>query len=237
MAMIAVVGSRQSGKTTAVETLVQGLTKRGYRVATTKHIPEANFTIDTEGKDTWRHAKAGASIVISVAPHEFATIKKVDTAKYGLEEIIQECEDMDIIVLEGFRKLIGQDPAVPKIVAVKAVDEVSDASSRFKPILTFVGPLPAGAARQEIPYVDVLKEPDRLVDMVDIKVAALIRKRRERKEVLSVQIDGHVLPLKPFVQRIVRNTILSMISTLKRAKIKGDENVFVTIKKVLKEKE
>jgi len=233
MAMIAVVGSRQSGKTTAVETLVQGLTKRGYRVATVKHIPEVNFTIDTEGKDTWRHARAGASIVISVAPHELATIKKVDTSRYGLEEIVREYgKDVEIIVLEGFRKLVGQDPAVPKIVAVKAVDEVSEASSRYKPILTFVGPIPTEAARLEIPYVDVLKEPDRLVDMVDERLAALVRKRRERKEVLSVQIDGNVLPLKPFVQRIVRNTILSMVSTLKGAKIKGNEHVLVVIKTV-----
>jgi len=238
MAMIAVVGSRQSGKTTAVENLVQGLTKRGYRVATVKHIPDANFTIDTEEKDTWRHARAGASVVVSVAPHELATIKKIDTARYGLEEIVRECgQDVDIIVLESFRKLVGQDSAVPKIVAVKAVDEVSEASSRYKPILTFVGPIPTEATRLEIPYVDVLKEPDRLVDMVDEGVAALVRKRRERKEVLSVHVDEHVLPLKPFVQRIVRNTILSMVSTLKGAKIKGDENVFVTIKRVLKEKE
>ena len=234
MSMIAVVGSKHSGKTTAIETLVQGLTKRGYRIATIKHIPEPDFTIDTEGKDTWKQAKAGARTIVSVAPNEIAIIKKIDTTKYDPEEIVQRCEDdIDIIIFEGFRKLIGQEVTVPKIVAVKTTKEVLEASKRYNPILAFVGPIPAETKKRKIPYVAVLREPDRLIDMVDERVTALIRKRRERKEVLSVQIDGHVLPLKPFVQRIVRNTIMSMVSTLKGAKIKGDENVFVTIKRGL----
>ena len=49
---ISVVGSRHSGKTATVEAIVRELTGRGYKVATAKHIHDANFTIDTEGRDT-----------------------------------------------------------------------------------------------------------------------------------------------------------------------------------------
>jgi len=197
MSIIAVVGSKKSGKTTAIETLVRGLTKRGYRIATVKHIPEADFTIDTKGKDTWRHAKAGACIVVSVAPNELATIKKVDTTKYGLGEILRNVEeDVDITILEGFRKLIEQSSAVPKIVAAKTTD------------------------------------PDRLVDLVDKNVATSVEKRRKRREDIRIQIDGQLLPLTPFVQEFVRNTILAMVSTLRDTKIKGDEDLFVTIRRV-----
>jgi len=231
MPIIAVVGSKKSGKTTAVETLVRGLTKRGYKVATVKHVPEPDFTIDTKGKDTWRHAKAGARAVISVAPNEIATIKKVDTTKYSLEQITRECEDdAEIIILEGFRKLIGQNPKVPKIVAVKTAEEVLDASKSFKPILTFVGPIPAEAAKLKIPYVDVLKEQERLVDLVNKKVAALVERKRKRKEELKIKIDEHALPLNPFVRKFMRNTILGMVSTLKDVTIKGGESVSVIIK-------
>ena len=52
-AVIAVVGSKRSGKTTTVETMVEELSSRGYRIATVKHISEQNFTMDTKGKDTW----------------------------------------------------------------------------------------------------------------------------------------------------------------------------------------
>jgi molybdopterin-guanine dinucleotide biosynthesis protein B len=231
MPIISVVGSKKSGKTTAIEILVQGLTKRGYKVATVKHVPEPDFTIDTKGKDTWRHAKAGATTVISVAPNEIATIKKADTTKYSLEQIIKDCEDdAEIIILEGFKKLTGQDPKVPKIVAAKTTEEVLDASKHFRPILTFVGPIPAEAAKMKIPYIDVLKEQERLVDMVDEKVAALVERKRKRKEELKIQIDERTLPLNPFVQKFIRNTILGMVSTLKDVTIKGGENVSVTIK-------
>jgi len=231
MPIIAVVGSKKSGKTTAIETLVQGLTKRGYKVATVKHVPEPDFTIDTEGKDTWRHAKAGARTVISVAPNEIATIRKADTTKYSLEQIIRNCQDdTEIIILEGFRKLIGQNPTVPKIVAVKTTEEALNASKHFKPILTFVGPIPAEAEKMKIPYVDVIKEQERLVNLVDEKVAALVERKRKHKEELKIQIDEHALPLNPFVQKFIRNTILGMVSTLKDVTIKGEESVSVIIK-------
>ncbi len=231
MPIVAVVGSKKSGKTTAIETLVRGLTKRGYKVATVKHIPETDFTIDTKGKDTWRHAKAGANTVMSVAPNELTVIKKLDTTKYNLEQIVTECEDgMEIIILEGFKKLIEQNPSVPKIVAVKTTDEALRASGQYKPILTFVGPIPTEAAKLKIPYVDVLKEPEKLVDLVDKKIEALIERKRKHEEKLKIQINKRVLPLNPFVQKIMRNTILGMISTLKGVTIKGDERISVIIK-------
>jgi len=231
MSIIAVVGSKKSGKTTAIETLVRGLAKRGYRIATVKHIPEVDFTIDTEGKDTWRHAKAGASNMISVAPNEIATIKKVDTTQYGLSEILRNVEeDMDIIILEGFRRLVEQSYAIPKIVAAKTTNEILEASKRFKPILSFVGPIPTEAAKLNIQYIDVLMDPDRLVGLVDKNLAASVEKRRKRRGDIRIRIDGQLLPLKTFVQKFVRNTILAMVSTLRDTKIKGDEDLFVTIR-------
>jgi len=231
MPIIAVAGSKKSGKTTAVETLVHGLVEKGYRVATVKHIPEPNFTIDTKGKDTWRHAEAGARTVISVAPNELTVIKKVDTTKYSLEQIIRNCEDdAEIIILEGFRKLIGQDPTVLKIVAVKTTDEVLEANKHFKPILTFVGPISAEAKKLKIPYVDVLRDQEKLVDLVNEKIAASVERKRRHKKKLRIRIDEHVLPLNPFVQKIMRNVILGMISTLKGVTIKGKEEVTIIVK-------
>ena len=234
MSIVAVVGSRKSGKTTTIETLVRGLTEKGYKVATVKHIPEADFTIDTKGKDTWTHAQAGANTVVSVAPKEIAVIKKVDTTKYDLEEIIKECQDeADIIILEGFSKLTARDLNVPKIVAVKTVDEVHKASNRFKPILTFVGPIPTGTVTLKIPHVDGLKEPQKLINLVDKGLAKLVKKKKKREEILKIQIDGKRLLMKPFVQKIIRSSLLNMVSTLKNVDIEGDEKVSVTIERLV----
>lgn len=111
--IIAVVGSRQSGKTTAIEAIIQGLTKRGRKVAAIKHISEEDFTMDTEQKDTWRYTRSGAQIVVSVAPHEIAIIKQVDTTKFSLNQIARICENnFDLLILEGFRKLVEREPTV-----------------------------------------------------------------------------------------------------------------------------
>lgn len=229
--IIAVVGSRKSGKTTTVETIVKELTKRGYRTATVKHIHEPNFTIDAKSKDTWRHAQAGAQIVVGVAAKELATIKKGDTTKYTLSDITQSCEDnTDIIILEGFRGIVAQDLTVPKIVTVKNKDEIMEATQVFKPILAFTGPISkTEMSRFKIPYVDVKKEPEKLVEITEKRVAPIIQRRRESKETLTININGKMLPLNPYVQKVSRNVLFAVVSTLKGATIKGDENVQITI--------
>jgi len=174
--IIAVVGSRQSGKTTAIETIIKGLTKRGRKVAAIKHISEEDFTMDTEQKDTWRYTQSGAQTVASIAPHEIAIIKKLDTAKLSLNQIIRICKNnFDLIILEGFRKLVEKEPAVQKIIAAKTMEEVLEASKRYKPILAFVGALPSQMTKLKIPYINPFKEPEKLVDLVDKKLAVPIK--------------------------------------------------------------
>lgn len=233
MSLVAVIGSRNSGKTTTVEILVRGLIERGYKVATVKHVPEAGFTIDTKGKDTWRHAQAGANTVASVAPNEIAVIKKVDTTKYDLKEIVKECQDeADIIILEGFSKLTARDLNVPKIVAVKTIDEVHKASNQFKPILAFVGPIPTGTVTLKIPHVDGLKEPQKLINILDKELANLVKREKKRQERLRIQVNGKPLKMKPFVQKIIRSSLLAMVSTLKNVDIEGNEKVSVTVERL-----
>jgi molybdopterin-guanine dinucleotide biosynthesis protein B len=231
--IVAVVGSSESGKTTAVEALIRGLSKRGYTVASAKHIPETEFTIDTEGKDTWRHAKAGASAVLSVAPNELTAIKKVDTTEYSLEQVIAEFPDeVDIIILEGFKGLIGQNASIPKLVTTKTVNEITAALERYKNILAFVTSIPDGKVETEIPFIDALKETEKLVELVNNEVAVLVERKRKREEKITIQIDEKFLPLGDFVQDIIRNAVLAMVSSLKGVKIKGEEKVSVVIKRL-----
>lgn len=166
MIVVAVIGSKKSGKTTTIEALVRGLVRREYYVATLKHIRERDFTIDTEGKDTWRHAQAGAKKTVVVAPRELVIIKKTDTANLSLEEIIENCRNnTEIAILEGFRSLVEHEPRVPKIVAVKTLDEALQASRHVKPIIAFTAH-PVMKEELDIQVVDVLKEPEKLVDIV-----------------------------------------------------------------------
>jgi molybdopterin-guanine dinucleotide biosynthesis protein MobB len=165
--VIAVVGSKSSGKTTTIEALTRELTKRGYIIAAVKHVPEPDFTIDTPGKDTWRFAQSGAKTIISVASNEIATIEKVKVENFPLKEILQKCRGHDIVFLEGFRKFVNKKKDIPKIVVVKSAKEALEAAKNFKPILAFTGPCSTEKLNLKIPYVDVLKNPEKIADIVE----------------------------------------------------------------------
>jgi len=174
-AVIAVLGGKESGKTTTIEVLTRELTRRGYKVAAVKHIPEKDFTIDTAGKDTWRFAEAGAKTVVSVSPKEIATLERGNTDNFSqLKAIMERCQDSDIILIEGFRKILGENPEVPKIVAVKSEEEVAEALKTFKPIIAFTGPYSAIKKGLPAPYFDVFREQAKLVELVE----KIIREKR-----------------------------------------------------------
>ena len=229
--ILAVVGNSQTGKTTAIEVLLKGLRKKGYKIGSAKHIPEEEFTIDSEGKDTWRHAQAGAGTVLSVAQDEVAVIKKVNTTNWNLRRIVSEFpEDTDVIILEGFKRVVEKDSSIPKLVTAKTVTDIEAALIRYKNILGFISSIQLRKVETDIPFIDTLKEPEKLVNLVDEKVAILVKRKREREEKITVSINGELLPLGNFVQDILRNTILGMVSSLKGVKIKGEEKVSVIIK-------
>jgi len=48
---------------------------------------------------------------------------------------------------------------------------------------------------------------------------------------LIVKIDGKDLPMHPFVQRIIRKTVLAMLSTLKGIEIQGEETIEINVKR------
>lgn len=100
---IFVLGTSGSGKTTTIEYLTARLTNLGIHVGVIKHIHKGGLTLDTQGKDTWRHAKAGAEIVVAVAPREVMAFKRT-SAENNLANAIKSSltEPIDVLFLEGF---------------------------------------------------------------------------------------------------------------------------------------
>ena len=177
--VIAVVGSKRSGKTTTVEALVRELSRKGYRVAAIKHISERDFTLDTKGKDTWRYAQAGARTIIGISANEMATIERTSKA-FTLKDIIERSQSHDIVFLEGFKKLVNNARHIPKIVTVKSKEEALEAMSTYKPTIAFAGPFPTDKLGLRTPYADALRNPTKLAGIVE---AFMIEngKRRSRQ--------------------------------------------------------
>jgi molybdopterin-guanine dinucleotide biosynthesis adapter protein len=100
--VISLVGKSNCGKTTYLEKLISEMKRRGFKVATIKHDVHG-FDIDKPGKDTWRHAQAGADIVCISSPQKMAMIKKVEQ-ELLLDEVIGYIDGVDIIFTEGYKR-------------------------------------------------------------------------------------------------------------------------------------
>jgi molybdopterin-guanine dinucleotide biosynthesis adapter protein len=102
--VIGVAGFKNAGKTTLVEKLVAELTRRGHRVSTVKHAHHS-FDIDHEGRDSFRHRKAGASEVAVVSRHRWAIIHELrDEVEPSLEEILAKLAPCDLVIVEGYKR-------------------------------------------------------------------------------------------------------------------------------------
>jgi molybdopterin-guanine dinucleotide biosynthesis protein MobB len=100
--VVSVVGRSDSGKTTVVEGLIRELTGRGWRVASVKHhVHEVD--VDIPGKDSWRHARAGAVTSMISSPTQFVVSRRVDGER-TLDEIVEAAGSVDIVVTEGFKR-------------------------------------------------------------------------------------------------------------------------------------
>ncbi len=105
MKIISVVGYKKTGKTALVEQLVKAFKKYGM-VGTVKHLHD--HSLHTPDTDTWKHARAGADVVIGVTPHELVKFSNENSLDRALTELADA--GMDFAVVEGFK-----DSALPKI--------------------------------------------------------------------------------------------------------------------------
>jgi molybdopterin-guanine dinucleotide biosynthesis protein B len=100
--VVSVVGKSNTGKTTFLVKLITELKSRGYRLAIVKHNVHG-FDIDHPGKDTFKHAEAGADAVVIASPHKFAMIRQVEK-DIAFDDIIGLLgSDYDIIITEGYK--------------------------------------------------------------------------------------------------------------------------------------
>ena len=85
--VVAAVGVSGSGKTVTLEYLISQLSAEGYKIGSIKHVHHKGFTMDKEGTNTWRYAKAGAKVIVAISPEEVAIIKKTEMALDSLDQM------------------------------------------------------------------------------------------------------------------------------------------------------
>jgi len=83
---------------------------------------------------------------------------------------LHRCRDVDFVFLEGFKKLVGKNYDVPKIVTVKSAKEALEAKETFKPILAFTGLYSIETLNLSVPYLNVFENRKEIVDIVEKNV-------------------------------------------------------------------
>jgi molybdopterin-guanine dinucleotide biosynthesis protein MobB len=154
-----------------MELVIAGLTRLGYRVGVAKHIRVEGFTLDTQGKDTWRHARAGARVVIGVSPGELAVIKKTPS-ETEFHQVIRQFDglELDVVLLEGFSSASRNWHRIPKVVVGKNKSDLAKTLARTTPpILAISGFVVSDLSerrRSRIPSVDVMKDGPIITSMI-----------------------------------------------------------------------
>jgi molybdopterin-guanine dinucleotide biosynthesis protein B len=164
--IIVIVGRSKSGKTSLIEQLIPEFIKRGYRVATIKHHDQ-DFTIDQEGKDTWRHKQAGAQSVIISSPHKVAVIED-SPRDLSLDELANRfIRQADIIIAEGFKR-----DRHPKIEVFRQGGHSQPLATELKNVIAVVTDAPLVS---DIPCVS----PADIIAIADIIEEQVIHARKK----------------------------------------------------------
>jgi molybdopterin-guanine dinucleotide biosynthesis protein B len=199
--VISFIGKSNSGKTTFIEKLIPELTKRGFKVGTIKHDTQHGLDIDREGKDSFRHKKAGAATTILSSPKRLAVIKDVEE-DLPLEELCLKYGDgVDIILAEGYKK--GEHPKI-EVTTEKSDSELF--CSHDKKIVALVSD---NAYNISLP---IFRRSD-AAGAADFIIKRYLGQRR--CGYLSLRVNSRSVVLKPFIENLLRDTIKGLISSLK----------------------
>ena len=210
--IISIVGKSDSGKTTLIEKLIPELTRRGYRIATVKHDIHS-FEVDREGKDSWRHKKAGAHTVIISSPQRLALIRDVEK-DLTLEEIREKLvQDVDLIISEGYKK--GAQPKIEVFRKEKHKELLCTKRDNFAAIVS------NQSFDIDVPAFD-LEDMKSLADFIVKRFLS-----SETNGSVSLKVDGKEIPLNRFVRGFLSTTIKGMVASLKGCETFGRVEIHI----------
>ncbi len=135
MQALGIVGWSGSGKTTLLTALIPALRARGLRISSIKHAHH-DLPLDKPGKDSARHAEAGAEEVILASARGYALFSYQDEPP--LADMLARLSAVDLVLVEGFKgyeipKLEVHRPSIGKPPLWTAMDVIAVASDAALP--------------------------------------------------------------------------------------------------------
>ncbi len=239
--LVSVIGGKHSGKTTVITHLIRELKLRGYSVGSVKEMLNAQW-VDYPSKDTWEHGKAGAEIVVATPINETVFfIKK----KMSLNILMNFLKGLDYVLLEGFEreKNIAKIVAAKDADEAERFLEEGQVIAISGLLVNSEEELKK-ASKLKIPILNCKTEAAKIADLVEKKAfhylpglshcgecgynscSEFAKAIVEGKETLRscpllktddvfLEVNGNRVPLKLFPRFIIKNIVVSMVSSLK----------------------
>jgi len=199
--IVSVVGKSNSGKTTLLEKLIPVLKNRGHRVAVIKHHAHGEFEVDQPGKDSWRHAQAGADVVVIASPVKVAQVQRV-AREPSLREIAARLTGVDLILTEGYKR--ADTPKIEVSRQERSTELICDPAE----LLAIAADYPVD---MDVPAFG-LEDTAGLADLIE---AEILQPQETDDLRVSLLVDGEQVPLwKPFAVQVIGGTIRGLLSAL-----------------------
>jgi molybdopterin-guanine dinucleotide biosynthesis protein B len=213
--ILGIYGFPDAGKTNFVEQLIGSLVKKGYTVSSVKHTPHEK-SIDCEGKETWRHWKAGSDPVVFASRIETTIIRHSETSADEIAKRILRDYNPDVLLFQGFKEGSFQKVAFGKVGPRKGTVLTNPKLPKLiKHIETEVA---FERVLAKLPGLDCMKCG------LDCRgLAGEVLKGRRKlsacKELsdldVGIFVDGRRIPAGDFVSSIVHKTVHGMLSSLR----------------------
>lgn len=210
--IVCIVGKSGAGKTTLIERLIPVLLKRGYRVGTLKHDVHG-FEMDKEGKDTWKHKKAGARATLISSASRIGLISDVEREMEPPQLVKRFLNDVDIVIAEGYKK-----SSLPKVEVHR--EEVSD-ELLCLPQENLIAIVSNTKRLPDVPQVK-WNEIDKLADIIEEKVI-----KPHPVNEIELEVNGKSIPLKPFVADMLSGMLFGSVVSLKDCENAKEIRVYV----------
>ncbi|MCD6095882.1 MAG: molybdopterin-guanine dinucleotide biosynthesis protein B [Thermoprotei archaeon] len=243
------IGYKRGGKTTAIMSVAKVLKARGYKVAIIKHIPEHD--IDKRDTDTYKFRQVAP--LVAAITHDYTAIYYRDTKINRVIAMIGH--EVDFLLIEGFKHAMFC-PHIICARTLKEVNELRSGLeiAISGPISEDDNMKREAERRYNLKVINALKNAEELANIIEKKafilpnlncglcgydcstMAKLIvsgaKSIKDCKATYSnsvtVFIDNNPLPLNEFVQKIIRNAVMGILSTLKGFK-EGEIRIIIKV--------
>lgn len=213
MKIVSIVGRKNSGKTSLTEKIVKELINRGHNVATIKHSHH-EMEMDREDTDTWRHKLAGSKIVVGVGATTFFNIQGILTLN-RLLFLIKTIEDVDFVVIEGFKRYnypkIATSPDVTDEYTIETVNSFKIDENGLKSLVNKIEEKTHDIV--DTLFIDNCGYNDGASIAKEIRNGTIKNKELDKVD-MNLLIEDKVIGLNEFVNNFMKKTIVGMINTL-----------------------